>query len=88
MVADHVGATLLGGVSMGAHAAVLAALDDGAPAELAGLLLALPAWTGEPGVVAAANGVQAAELRAVGTAAVLERVCREHPGWVADELSE
>jgi pimeloyl-ACP methyl ester carboxylesterase len=86
-VAGRVGATLLGGVSMGAHAAVLAALDQRAPTELAGLLLALPAWTGKPEAVAAANGLQAAELRTVGTAAVLDRVCRDHPGWVADELA-
>ncbi|HSP39195.1 MAG TPA: alpha/beta fold hydrolase [Frankiaceae bacterium] len=86
-VADRVGATMLGGVSMGAHAAVLAALDQRAPPNLVGLLLALPAWTGEPEAVAAANAVQAAELRAVGTSAVLTRVCRDHPGWVADELA-
>src|SRR3978361_735582 len=38
-VAARTGATLLGGVSMGAHAAVLASLSPSAPAELAGLLL-------------------------------------------------
>jgi pimeloyl-ACP methyl ester carboxylesterase len=72
---------------MGAHAAVAAALDPAAPSLLAGLLLALPAWTGTPDVVAAANAVQAAELRAVGVQAVLDRVCTDHPGWVADELA-
>lgn len=86
-LARQTGATLLGGVSMGAHAAVLASLDPAAPPGLAGLLLTLPAWTGEPDLVATANAVQAAELRAVGTATVLERVCRDHPGWVADELA-
>lgn len=86
-VAARTGATLLGGVSMGAHAAALATLDPAAPPELAGLLLALPAWTGAPDVVAAANALQAAELRAVGIAPVLERIRRDHPGWVADELA-
>jgi pimeloyl-ACP methyl ester carboxylesterase len=86
-LAARTGATMLGGVSMGAHAAVLAALDATAPRDLAGLLLALPAWTGPPDLVAAANAVQAAELRAVGIAPVLDRIRRDHPGWVADELS-
>jgi pimeloyl-ACP methyl ester carboxylesterase len=86
-VAARTGATLLGGVSMGAHAAVSAALQPAAPRGLEGLLVALPAWTGAPDVVAAANAVQAAELRAVGVDAVLDRVCTDHPGWVADELA-
>lgn len=86
LVARSVGATMLGGVSMGAHAAVLAAVAE--PATAAdGLLLALPAWTGRPDVVAAANAAQAAELLRLGTAACLERICRDHPGWVADELA-
>ncbi len=87
LVARSVGATLLGGVSMGAHAAVLAAVEH--PTRAAdGLLLALPAWSGPPDVVAAANAQQAAELRRLGTAACLERICRDHPGWVADELAD
>jgi pimeloyl-ACP methyl ester carboxylesterase len=86
LVARSVDATLLGGVSMGAHAAVLAAAAEPAAAS-AGLLLALPAWTGAPDVVAAANAIQAGELRAAGIAACLERICRDHPGWVADELA-
>jgi pimeloyl-ACP methyl ester carboxylesterase len=91
-VAQVVGATLLGGVSMGAHAAVLAAVlaaaqPGGAP-DPVGLLLALPAWTGAPEAVAAANALQAAELSAAGLPVVLERICRDHPGWVADELAE
>src|SRR3954451_1827991 len=44
-LARRTGATLLGGVSMGAHAAVLASLHPAAPPGLAGLLLTLPAWT-------------------------------------------
>jgi pimeloyl-ACP methyl ester carboxylesterase len=86
LVARSVDATVLGGVSMGAHAAVFAAAAE---PEVAtdGLLLALPAWTGRPDVVAAANAAQAGELRRLGTAACLERICRDHPGWVADELA-
>lgn len=91
-VARATGATLLGGVSMGAHAAVfatiLAASQPGWAPEPAGLLLALPAWTGAPDAVAAANALQAAELSAAGLPVVLERICRDHPGWVADELAE
>lgn len=92
-LALRTGATLLGGVSLGAHAAVLAALellaDEAAdPPRLEGLLLALPAWTGPPDVVAAANAVQAAELREVGVAPVLARILRDHPGWVAEELAD
>jgi pimeloyl-ACP methyl ester carboxylesterase len=89
-VARRTGATLLGGVSMGAHAAVLAVLDGAVENDLpgpAGLLLALPAWTGEPDVVAGANAVQAAELATFGVPKVLERICRDHPGWVAEELA-
>jgi pimeloyl-ACP methyl ester carboxylesterase len=84
-LAHLTGATLVGGVSMGAHAAVLTAIDADLP-DLAGLLLALPAWTGEPDLVAGANAVQAAELDAAGVDRVLQRIRRDHPGWVADEL--
>lgn len=92
VLARALDAQLLGGVSMGAHAAVLAATGSAergpiAPAA-AGLLLTLPAWTGEPDVVAAANAVQAAELAELGVEPVLHRICRDHPGWVADELAQ
>jgi pimeloyl-ACP methyl ester carboxylesterase len=89
-LAERLGATLLGGVSIGAHAAVRAtSAASEADRVLArdGLLLALPAWTGAPDIVAAANAVQAAELARDGTAPVLDRICRDHPGWVADELA-
>jgi pimeloyl-ACP methyl ester carboxylesterase len=87
VLARRFGASLLGGVSMGAHAAVLAAPKLAHGVEPAGLLLALPAWTGEPDVVAAANAVQAAEIAAIGVPPVLRRICSDHPGWVADELA-
>jgi pimeloyl-ACP methyl ester carboxylesterase len=89
-VARRFGATLLGGVSMGAHAAVLAVLDQALRNDLpdpVGMLLALPAWTGEPDLVAGANAVQAAELASFGVPRVLERICRDHPGWIAEELA-
>jgi pimeloyl-ACP methyl ester carboxylesterase len=99
VLAERLGARLLGGISLGAHAAVRAALSVQAalmartaprsaePDRLVGLLLVMPAWTGDPDAVAAANAVQAAELAAVGTSAVLRRIGEDHPGWVADELA-
>src|SRR4051812_27822086 len=84
-LARRTGATLLGGVSMGAHAAVLASLHPAAPPGLAGLLLTLPAGTGAPDVAPPATAVRAAGRRGVGRAPVPARVCRAHRGGVADE---
>lgn len=79
------GATLVGGVSLGAHAAARVAVDDLLPG-LSGLLLALPAWSGPADVVAAATAAQAEEVERLGLAAVLHRVGAEAPAWVAAEL--
>lgn len=87
-VAEVLEASLVGGVSMGAHAAVLAALrrqQRGQP--LRAVALVMPAWTGPPGLVAAANVLQAQEIEQVGLRASLARIVSEHPGWVADELA-
>lgn len=82
------GATLLGGVSMGAHAAVRAAMVlHGRGNALAGLLLAMPGWTGGPDLVAGANLLQAEEIERIGIGAALSRITRAYPGWVADELA-
>lgn len=55
---------------------------------LAGLLLALPAWTGPPSAVAAASARAAAEVDRHGTAGALGRVrSGGGPGWVTDELA-
>ena len=79
---------LVGGVSLGAQVAArwAAAL---APADRpAGLLLALPAWTGDPAgaPAAAAARLSAARLRARGTAAELAAVRASAPAWLATEL--
>ncbi len=87
-VAERVSASLIGGVSMGAHAAVLAAtgLTEAGRAP-GGLLLAMPAWTGVPDAIARANLLQADEIERIGIEAALRRITRAYPGWVADELA-
>lgn len=85
---DEHGAQVVGGVSLGAHAAVQVAVSRPA---LAGALLVLPAWTGAAGTVAALSAVAAAELAADGLPAVLDRL-RSTPddapdAWVAAELA-
>ncbi|HEX2027317.1 MAG TPA: hypothetical protein VHF25_04895, partial [Nitriliruptorales bacterium] len=85
-VADAVGARVVGGVSLGAHAAAaFAATRSG----LDGVLVCLPAWTGRsaPGV-----GVHAAVAEAVrhdGVAAVLARAVTDPsiPGWLVRTLA-
>lgn len=64
---------VVGGISLGAHAAAAWAAISGA---LTGplpvrLVLALPAWTGAPDAVAAATRSSAARIRAVGIDSVL-----------------
>jgi pimeloyl-ACP methyl ester carboxylesterase len=81
---DRVGAALVGGVSLGAHVAAVVA----GARTVDGLVLALPAWLGEPDATAAANAEWAAELEHAGLAATVRRISREPgvPGWIADEL--
>ncbi|MEZ5117019.1 MAG: hypothetical protein R2737_12210 [Candidatus Nanopelagicales bacterium] len=82
---------VLGGVSLGAHAAVLAAdrlASSGAPP--AGLLLALPAWSGAPDEVAAATAAAADDVAEHGVAGVLRRLRRDPVlagDWVVAELA-
>src|SRR6266550_5560507 len=78
---------LAGGVSLGAQLAVRWAAESPAAAGLDGLLLALPAWSGPPGAVAAASSAAAAEVEAVGVAEALRRARRGGVGWVLDELA-
>jgi pimeloyl-ACP methyl ester carboxylesterase len=84
-VADRVSASILGGVSLGAHVALRCA----AVCAVDGLLLVMPAWTGSGGATAAAHAGWADELAEVGVRRVLERISREPgvPRWVVDELS-
>jgi hypothetical protein len=77
--------SLVGGVSLGAHAAALWAARTGATTPL---VLALPAWTGPPADVAALTAASAEELRRAGRDHVLARLEGEHPDdWVVRELA-
>ena len=77
---------LVGGVSLGAHVAARWAAGPGGRG-LAGLLLALPAWTGPPGPVAAATGAAADQVDRLGVAGALAAARAGGVGWVADELA-
>ncbi len=81
-LADSSGASLVGGVSLGAHAAVRVASTR---PHLSGALLALPAWTGSPGAVAALSALAADEVELDGLSPVLARL--EPYGWVGAELA-
>lgn len=75
-------AALVGGVSLGAHAAALLAAER---ADLAGVLLLLPAWTGPPDAVARLSDLAAHEIEQQGLAAAVARVAGQ--GWVGVELA-
>jgi pimeloyl-ACP methyl ester carboxylesterase len=74
---------LVGGISLGAHLAARWAVSR---AGLGGLLLALPAWTGPPGPIAAATAASAATVDRLGTAGALAAAGGAVP-WVAAELA-
>jgi pimeloyl-ACP methyl ester carboxylesterase len=76
---------VLGGVSLGGHAAVRAA---GQGVATAAVLACLPAWTGRAVEGAGPHAVVAAEVRRVGIVAVLERLRAETsmPVWLRDTL--
>jgi len=75
---------LVAGVSLGAHAAALWAARGGT-ADM--LVLAMPAWTGGPGPVAALTASSAEEVRRRGRVALLAQVAARAPhDWVVDEL--
>jgi pimeloyl-ACP methyl ester carboxylesterase len=78
---------LVGGVSLGAHAAARWAARR--PGATDGLILVMPAWTGTPDGVAAVSGSTAEELDADGVEAVLSRLRGIPAGsaaWVLTEL--
>ncbi|GAA3236507.1 thioesterase [Pseudonocardia petroleophila] len=82
------GPLLVGGVSLGAHvAARWAAHAD--PGRLAGLLLVLPAWGGDPADAPAALAARftAAQVRRDGLAAAVASARSGAPRWLADELA-
>jgi pimeloyl-ACP methyl ester carboxylesterase len=77
---------LAGGVSFGAHLAAEWALRN--PGRCAGLLLALPAWSGDPGDAPAAvtARVAATAVRTTGLGATLRGVHETADAWLAAEL--
>jgi pimeloyl-ACP methyl ester carboxylesterase len=78
---------LVAGLSLGAHAAALWAARSGTHVEL---LLAMPAWTGPPGEVAAATLAAAGDVAARGSASVLAALAADPVAahdWVLDELA-
>ncbi|WP_246170661.1 alpha/beta hydrolase [Pseudonocardia hierapolitana] len=86
--AERPGAFLVGGISLGAHVATAWAADR-APAGLAGVLVAMPAWTGAPdgAPAAAAARATAAQVRAGGLAAAVATARAGAPPWLAEELA-
>lgn len=73
------------GVSVGAHA--VAWWAQASPRPRTRLVLALPAWTGEPDDVAAVTAATAKRIAAHGVRAELAALERDFPGdWVAEEL--
>ncbi|GAA2967585.1 alpha/beta fold hydrolase [Actinokineospora diospyrosa] len=81
------GPVLVGGISLGAHLAARWAASN--PDRCAGLLLALPAWTGvSPDAPAAlAARYSAADVRARGTGAALATAVTGVAPWLAAELT-
>ena len=80
------GPVLVGGISLGAH--VAARWTAAAPrGRVAGLLLALPAWTGSPGAAPAAVMARAtaARARSGGVAAAMAATAGA-PSWLVAEL--
>ncbi|WP_219417212.1 alpha/beta hydrolase [Pseudonocardia nigra] len=88
---DGPGPLLVGGISLGAHvAAAWAAQRQHAAGDgLAGLLLALPAWTGAPDGAPAALAARAiaAQVRAGGVTAAVAAARAGSPDWLGAELA-
>jgi pimeloyl-ACP methyl ester carboxylesterase len=85
-VAEAVGASAVGGISLGAHAAVHWAARQ-PPGRVDTLMVVCPAWTGTPDRVAAANAQQADRLESLGLQGCLEEVRAHAPPWLAREVS-
>ncbi len=81
------GPLLVGGISLGAHVAARWAAEQ-RPGAVAGLLLALPAWTGPPDAAPAALAARAtaALVRAAGLDGALAPARAGAPAWLAAEL--
>jgi pimeloyl-ACP methyl ester carboxylesterase len=85
---ERPGPFLVGGISLGAHVAAAWAAER-APAALAGVLVAMPAWTGAADGAPAASAARAtaAQVRAGGLAAAVGAAQAGAPQWLADELA-
>ena len=79
---------LVGGVSLGAQVAARWAAQR-ADGPVRGLLLALPAWTGQPDAApaAVAASATAAAVRQDGLTATIASTRADTPGWLGDELA-
>ncbi|MFD4294831.1 alpha/beta fold hydrolase [Rhodococcus sp. NPDC058505] len=78
---------LAAGISIGAAVALDWAAQH--PGSAAGVLAALPAWTGDPrdAPAAASAAFTAQRLRADGLEAVIEEMVASSPGWLGIELA-
>ena len=74
---------VVGGVSLGAHVAARWAARN--PGRCAGLILALPAWTGDPGDAPAALAARASAE--IVTNHGLDTALEGTTGWLRDELT-
>lgn len=74
---------VVGGVSLGAHVAARWAARN--PGRCAGLILALPAWTGDPGDAPAALAARASAE--IVTHHGLDTALEGTTGWLRDELT-
>jgi pimeloyl-ACP methyl ester carboxylesterase len=84
-LSDSAGPVVAGGISFGAHLAAEWAVAH--PSRCAGLVLALPAWHGEPGSAPASRSalLSAAQVRSLGVDGALADPAM--PAWLSDELS-
>jgi pimeloyl-ACP methyl ester carboxylesterase len=85
--ASQEGPVAVGGVSLGAAVATAWAIAH--PARVVAVLVALPAWTGEPETAPAALAAlqTADELRRDGLGATTARMQHSSPPWLAAELT-
>jgi len=85
-VAGSVGARLVGGVSLGGHAAVRWAVSSGA--RLDGVIACLPAWVGPDVAGDGPHAAVAREVIEVGIEGMLERLASDDqlPEWLRDVL--
>ncbi|MGW4486164.1 alpha/beta hydrolase [Amycolatopsis sp. NPDC004368] len=81
------GSLVVGGISFGAHLAAEWAVAN--PGRCEGLVCALPAWNGEPGLAPAAVAARASAdlVAAQGVEGALAAVAEGSPGWLVAELS-